>query len=169
MIVREELWADIPLLNIYTEKMNETTPTVIFLHGHMSAKEHNLHYAYQLIQKGVRVILPDAIYHGSRTQQLSETELNIKFWEIVMQSVKEVGILYREGINNKVFLENNVALGGTSMGGITTSACLTQYEWIKTAAICMGVTSLSKLAEHQLNTITVNGAPIPLSEEQPKK
>ena len=72
MIVTKEVWKQIPLLHIYKEEMNENTPVVIFLHGFMSAKEHNLHYAYQLVEKGVRVILPDAYLHGERNENLSE-------------------------------------------------------------------------------------------------
>lgn len=166
MFVKEEIWAGIPLLHISNESMDENSPTVIFLHGHMSAKEHNLHYAYQLVNKGVRVILPDAIYHGARTENLSELEMSMKFWEIVLRSVKEVGILYEEGLKLNRFLPGNVAIGGTSMGGITASASLTQYEWIKTAAICMGVTSVSKLAEHQLEAFKKQGIEMPLTDEQ---
>ena len=52
MFVENEVWGNIPLLHIHTDNMNEETPVVIFLHGFMSAKEHNLHYAYQLVHKG---------------------------------------------------------------------------------------------------------------------
>ncbi len=51
MIVEKEVWGNIPLLHIHNDDMNEETPVVIFLHGFMSAKEHNLHYAYQLVKK----------------------------------------------------------------------------------------------------------------------
>ena len=66
MYIQREKWGNIPVLHMYNETMSETTSTVFFLHGHLSAKEHNLHYAYQLVKQGIRVILPDAIYHGER-------------------------------------------------------------------------------------------------------
>ena len=47
----------------------------IFLHGFTSAKEHNLHYAYNLAKKGIRVLLPDAHLHGVREENLDEVEL----------------------------------------------------------------------------------------------
>lgn len=166
MIVVNETWANIPLLHIYDESMTVETPTVFFLHGHLSASEHNLHYAYQLINKGVRVIMPDALYHGRRYNNESEIELTIKFWDIILSSITEVGILYEEGLKREVFLSNSVGLAGTSMGGVTTSACLAKYDWISAAAICMGVTNVKNLAEHQLNTIQINGQNLPLNNEQ---
>lgn len=45
----------------------------------MSAKEHNLHYAYQLVHKGVRVLLPDAKFHGDRSECLTEMQMNLNF------------------------------------------------------------------------------------------
>lgn len=166
MIVSEEMWGEIPLLHVHTSVMDAKTPTVLFLHGHMSAKEHNLHYAFQLVKKGVRVLLPDALYHGSRTQNLSELEMNTKFWDIVLANIKEVGQLYEEGQKRQIFDGAKIGLAGTSMGAIATSACLTQYSWIDSAAICMGVTSVTKLVEHQLKTIRINGNPLEISDEQ---
>ena len=93
MYIQREKWGNIPVLHMYNETMSETTSTVFFLHGHLSAKEHNLHYAYQLVKQGIRVILPDAIYHGERDENLSELDLTLKFWDIVMKSIEEVGFL----------------------------------------------------------------------------
>ncbi len=166
MYIQQEKWGQIPLLHIYNESMCETTPIVFFLHGHLSAKEHNLHYGYHLVNQGVRVIMPDAVYHGERDEHLSELELTLKFWDIVMKSIEEVRFLYEEGKRMGYISTGKVGIAGTSMGGIVTSACLTQYDWIDTAAICMGVTSLSKFADYQFSTININGAPVPLTTEQ---
>ena len=165
MKISEELWGHIPLLHVYQETMDAQTPTVIMLHGHTSAGEHNLHYAYHLVNKGIRVLLPDALMHGKRSFESNILELNIKFWEIVMTSLKEIEEIYKIGLSKNIISENNVGLIGISMGGITASAALTVYPWIKTAAICMGVTSVTKLAEHQLKTVKIGGQPLPLTEE----
>lgn len=165
MYIQQEKWGNIPVLHMYDETMSETTSTVFFLHGHLSAKEHNLHYAYQLVKQGVRVILPDAIYHGERDENLSELDLTLKFWDIVMKSIEEVGFLYEEGKKKGYITTGKVGLAGSSMGAIVTSACLTKYNWIDTAAICMGVTSLSMFAEYQFSTFKINGASVPLTAE----
>ena len=166
MYIQREKWGNIPVLHMYNETMSETSSTVFFLHGHLSAKEHNLHYAYQLVKQGIRVILPDAIYHGERDENLSELDLTLKFWDIVMKSIEEVGFLYEEGKKKGYITTGKVGLAGSSMGAVVTSACLTKYNWIDTAAICMGVTSLSKFAEHQFSTFEINGASVPLTAEQ---
>lgn len=166
MYIKQEKWGNIPLLHVHNETMCETTPIVIFLHGHLSAKEHNLHYAYHLVNQGIRVIMPDAIYHGERDENLSELDLTLKFWDTVMKSIEEVQFLYEQAKEKGYITTGKVGLVGTSMGGIVTSACLTQYDWIDTAAICMGVTSLSKLADYQFNTIKLNGASLPLTTQQ---
>ena len=75
MIVQSESWANIPLLHIYNEETNVHSPIVLFLHGFESAKEHNLHYAYQLVNQGCRVILPDAHLHGEERTTIRSSRI----------------------------------------------------------------------------------------------
>ena len=165
MIVKQELWKAIPLLHVYDETMDEHTPVVIFLHGFLSAKEHNLHYAYQFVQKGVRVILPDAIMHGERSDHLTDEQMNYNFWKIVLKSIEEVHTLYEE-LKLKKMVDDKIGVAGTSMGGIVTSGCLTIYPWIQAAGICMGTTSYTKIALHQVEELKQKGIALPISDEQ---
>ncbi|KOY83628.1 prolyl oligopeptidase family serine peptidase [Lysinibacillus macroides] len=169
MFVEKEVWGNIPLLHIHTEHMNEETPVVIFLHGFMSAKEHNLHYAYQLVHKGVRVLLPDAKFHGDRSQGLTEEQMNLKFWEIVLNSIQEVQQLYNDLKYKNLLASQQIGIAGTSMGGIVTSGCLKLYDWIQTATICMGAPGFIKLGEYQLRQFAKNGVDWPMSGEEIKK
>ncbi|MER1984495.1 MAG: prolyl oligopeptidase family serine peptidase [Solibacillus sp.] len=166
MIVATENWNRIPLLHIYKDGMTGDAPVVIFLHGFLSAKEHNLHYAYQLVEKGMRVLLPDAYLHGERAIEMSEEQMNLNFWKIVLKSVEEVQTIHAELINRKLLTTNRIGIAGTSMGGIVTSGCLAIYDWIQSAAICMGVTSYTKLAEHQLADFAARGIQFPITEQQ---
>ncbi|MEK4128774.1 alpha/beta hydrolase [Solibacillus sp. FSL W8-0474] len=165
MIVKQELWKSIPLLHVYDETMDEHTPVVIFLHGFLSAKEHNLHYAYQFVQKGIRVILPDAIMHGDRSDYLTDEQMNYNFWKIVLKSIEEVHTLYEE-LKLKKMVGDKIGVAGTSMGGIVTSGCLTIYPWIQAAGICMGTTSYTKVALHQVEELKQKGVQLPISEQQ---
>ena len=128
--------------------MNEYSPIVIFLHGFLSAKEHNLHYAYQLVKKGIRVILPDALFHGGRSEQISEEKMNLKFWIIVVNSIQDVGKIYNE-IQSR-FQPTKVGIAGTCMGGIVTCGCLKKYNWIDAAGVCMGAPGYIAFADYQL-------------------
>ncbi len=164
VIVQKENWEGIPLLHVYNEGMQKDAPIVMFLHGFMSAKEHNLHYAYNLVEKGVRVILPDAFMHGERSENLPESQMNSLFWRIIVKNIKEVQRLY-DTLRGKGFT-GKVGICGTSMGGITTAGCLKTYDWIETAGILMGVVSYTDMAQYQLRQMKERGVELPFTEEQ---
>lgn len=167
MIVQREVWENIPVLHVQTAEMTAESPTVFYIHGFGSGKEHNLHFAYQLVQKGVRVILPDAHLHGERAKpNTTKEQLEPVFWEIVIQNVGEVGLLYKVLQDKGLLTTNAIGIAGTSMGGITTAGCLSKYDWIKTAGICMGATSYSKFAKYQLAQFEHAGVKLPFSEQQ---
>lgn len=76
VIIQSEKIADIPVLHVVKEgKRQEKLPLIIFVHGFTSAKEHNLHFGYLLAEAGYRVVLPDALYHGEREQQLTNEKI----------------------------------------------------------------------------------------------
>ena len=166
LIVKRELWESIPLLHVYNETMNEQTPVVVFFHGFMSAKEHNLHYAYQLVQKGVRVILPDALFHGERFVKLSELEMNVSFWKIVLNSVKELHTIYEQLKQKQLLASGKLGVAGTSMGGVVTTGSLAVYPWIQAAGVCMGTTSYTKFAQHQVKEFAERGIQLPMTLEE---
>lgn len=166
MIVKEENWSNIPLLHIVDETMeNSKLPTVIFLHGFTSAKEHNLHYAYNIAKKGFRVLLPDAHLHGVRDEGLDEVQLSLRFWEIVLTSIEEMAVLHQELQERGV---TKIGMGGTSMGGITTLGCLTAYPWIETATVMMGAPGYVELAKAQMSQFERRGFKLPITDEERK-
>ncbi|MDN4606853.1 prolyl oligopeptidase family serine peptidase [Sporosarcina highlanderae] len=166
MIVREEKWSNIPLLHIVDETVEDSNiPAVIFLHGFTSAKEHNLHYAYNIAKKGFRVLLPEAHLHGVRDEGLDEVQLSLRFWEIVLTSIEEMGILHKELVERGV---PKIGMGGTSMGGITTLGCMTAYPWIDTAVVMMGAPGYVELAKAQIAQFENRGFKLPISDEERK-
>lgn len=169
MITNLENWGDIPVLHISEENFTNNAPVVFFLHGFESAKEHNLHYAYQLVNKGCRVIMPDAHLHGDRDIELDQIQISLRFWEIVLTSIEELGklknVLKERGYDNG----QKIAVSGTSMGGITTLGCLTAYPWIDAAAIMMGTPGYVNLAKDQMTLVEQRGFKIPMNEEEKKK
>jgi dienelactone hydrolase len=168
MIVTTEAWGNIPLLHIYKEDTKKDASIVIFLHGFESGKEHNLHYAYQLVQQGCRVILPDAHLHGERDEKLDDVEISLRFWEIVLTSIEEVGHIKHELEKRGYFNGQKIGIGGTSMGGITTLGCLTAYPWIDAAAIMMGTPGYVELAKAQIASVEQKGFKVPLNAEEKK-
>lgn len=166
MKIMRELWGNIPLLHVTPDGItNEKLPTVIFLHGHLSAKEHNLHYAYQLADKGIRVLLPDAHLHGEREEDQDAIQLSLRFWEIVLTSIEEIGIIHRMA-KEKHLVEGEPAVAGTSMGGITTLGALTIYPWISSAAVMMGAANYVELANAQMTQFESRGFTLPITAEE---
>ncbi|MCA1022519.1 alpha/beta fold hydrolase [Halobacillus litoralis] len=157
---------NVPALTIVdTEKQDQPLPVFIYFHGFTSAKEHNLPQAYMLAQKGYRVILPDSAFHGEREEDLSKKELDMKFWDIVYQNLKDLQDVKDELDRLDLVLDRRIGVGGTSMGGITTSAALTMYPWIQASAVMMGSPKIVDFAERTIKGAEQAGLHVPLTQE----
>lgn len=157
----------IPLLHIVKAgQYNEMLPLVFFVHGFTSAKEHNLHFAYLLAEKGFRAVLPEANLHGERNEGKSLEEMTYQFWEIVIQTIEELAIIKEEFSNRKLVDDDRIGVVGTSMGGIVTFGALTQYDWIKTAVSLMGSPNYEQFAHSQITELKKAGVKLPFSDEE---
>lgn len=164
-IIKEEL-GDIPsLIVVNKDKMLKALPVVVFYHGFTSAKEHNLPIAFLLAEKGYRVVLPDSEFHGEREHDVSTIKKQISFWDIVLTNVRELNKLKNALDEKGLILDGRIGVAGTSMGGITTSAALTQYDWIKTAAILMGSPRITTFAKTLVESFKRVGD-LPVTDEQ---
>lgn len=164
--VTKEIINKIPCLVITNMKeINNPLPILTYFHGFTSAKEQNLPLAYLLAERGYRVILPDSEYHGEREQNVSEMEMRLAFWDIVMQSVSELQDIKMHYQSKGLLLDDRFGVAGTSMGGITTSATLTQYSWIKSAAILMGSPKISLFAKSLIKNLSKLES-IPMSDNE---
>ncbi|WP_227395774.1 alpha/beta fold hydrolase [Jeotgalibacillus aurantiacus] len=163
--VHNEKVGSIPYLHI-TKPGDEKRPAVIFIHGFMSAKEHNLHYAYLLAEKGFRVILPDAPYHGERSDGSDEMVMSTRFWQIVIRMIEELKVLKEKLLFDGLTDENKIGVAGTSMGGISTLGALKKYDWIHTGVSLMGSPAYVGFAKAQIQHFEKNGFKLPMSEEE---
>ena len=167
MIIEKEVIGHIPVLHVSEQSIfNKELPLVIFIHGFQSAKEHNLHYAYLMAEKGFRVILPDVVYHGERETGASESELMPRFWEMVLQSIKELPLLKDDLLSRKLIDPKRIGIAGSSMGGIVTNGALATYEWLSAGVSLMGNPSYVAFAELQIGEMKKREMDFPLSEEE---
>jgi uncharacterized protein len=165
--VKKAYIQEIPLLHIVKgDIIDNSLPTIIFIHGFTSAKEHNLHYAYYLAEKGFRVLLPDCLYHGERDEGFSEEKLSPYFWKIVLTTIGELKIIVDEFERKGLIKDNLIGVSGTSMGGIVTLGALTQYPWIHTAVSLMGSPAYVDFAKAQIDYFTSLGYHLPYTEEE---
>lgn len=146
--IHKEKIEEIPVLTVVNSKYEqEKRPVIVYFHGITSAKEHNLDTAYLLAEKGFRVILPDSLHHGEREYGISADDRNVAFWEIILQNLKDLFSIKTYLEHNDLLLDGRIGVAGTSMGGITTAAALTQFAWIKAAVIFMGSPKPTLFAE----------------------
>lgn len=170
IFVEKDCIRDIPILHLYKQgKGHERLPFVLFIHGYTSAKEHNLHYAYLLAEKGFRVVLPDVQFHGERSISVEQHELHFKFWRIVLQTIHELQILKEHFEKQNLIDVDKIGVVGTSMGGIITLGALTQYSWINTAVSLMGCPAYQSFAKMQIEHFQQTGANIPFNEDEIKE
>lgn len=158
---------EIPSLIIVEEsKKEEALPLFIYSHGFTSAKEHNLPIAYLLAESGYRVILPDSIYHGEREiENMSTKEKSFKFWNIVLKNIEELAVIKEYFAERNLILGDRIGLAGTSMGGITTAAALTTYDWIQVSAVLMGTPKMVQFSKELIASIEKSGS-LPISEDE---
>jgi uncharacterized protein len=167
IIVEKSLLKNNPHLHIVNKsEQQRKLPFIIFNHGFTSAKEHNLHYAYLLAEKGFRVILPEAIYHGEREQGLTEKDLYSHFWEIVIKTIHELNDYKEYYVNEGLVDQEQIGLAGTSMGGIVTLGALTKYKWVKAAVSLMGMPAYEEYLHWQLEQMQSLGISLSFTNEQ---
>lgn len=138
---------DIPVLHVVQEGMHQQAlPTVIYYHGYNGEKISSLTLAYMMAEKGIRVVLPDSLYHGERSQELSAAEKDLAFWDTVIQNINEIPKIANSLIDQNQAVKERIGVGGTSMGAITTYGALARYEWIKVGASLMGTAYMTDYA-----------------------
>ncbi|PKR78331.1 esterase [Halalkalibacillus sediminis] len=165
--IEQEHIENIPTLVIHpNESRKEQLPVVIYFHGFTSAKEQNLAQAYMLANEGFRVLLPDSYHHGDRRETEDVNKIQFDFWKIVSQNLEDLLRMKTWLEQQQLLHKGRIGIAGTSMGGITVSAALTKFEWVRSAGIMMGTTKLVEMAQYLLKGIESQGIEIPLTENE---
>ncbi|POO71920.1 esterase [Bacillus amyloliquefaciens] len=167
ILIDHQTVSGIPFLHIVKEENRDRpAPLVFFIHGFTSAKEHNLHFAYLLAEKGFRVVLPEALYHGERAEQLSAEELAVHFWDIVLNEIEELDVLKKDFEARGLIEDGRIGLAGTSMGGITTFGAMAAYDWVKAGVSLMGSPNYTAFFQQQIDHIQKQDIDIDVTKEQ---
>lgn len=150
--IKREVINDVPILNIAKEShFSKPLPTVIYYHGFNGEKESSLTLAYKIVQKNLRVVLPDGPLHGERNPDGNPLEKTPEFWNIITLSIEEVEAIKNYLEENNMLEKGRVGLGGTSMGGMVTYCSFRKHEWIKCAAVLMGTPFISERVDRDVN------------------
>lgn len=156
----------LPVLEIFpAEQENQALPTVIFYHGWTSQKESAMVNGYELAKNGFRALLPEADLHGERKPSSSTTQENMDFWRVVVHNLQEMESMIDYYQQKGLIDEDRIGVAGLSMGGITTCAALTQFPWIKAAAVLMGSPSPVLFSKWLLQSKWAEGMDVPFDQE----
>ncbi|RLK63271.1 hypothetical protein D3H64_05660 [Atopobacter sp. AH10] len=131
----EKVLEGIPLIEAVSDHLEASTalPTIVLFHGFESRRESMMNWAVELCRLGARVIVPLAIYHGDRNQK------DVTFddlWEIVDQNTRDCEVIY--STYHRQGLIKGFAVGGQSMGGMTTVKCMLAHPFIDAGVCLMG-------------------------------
>lgn len=136
--IRRRQIGEIPLLEVVPlDQRNAPLPLIVYYHGWQSNKELNLTQGRKLAKVGFRVLLPDAMNHGRRKQAISAIP-SLTFWQSIQSNLFEFGAIIQHFKRLNLVLDDRIGVGGTSMGGFTSSALLTHHPEIKVASCMMG-------------------------------
>lgn len=128
----------IPVLEVVNKDLRKKKiPIIILYHGWKSSKELILTQARKLADKNFRVIVPDAMNHGKRKQAISSIP-SFTFFNSIQGNIAEFDTLINFYREIKLLDDDTIGVGGYSMGGMTTSALMTQHPEIKVGASIMG-------------------------------
>lgn len=160
IILKHEVISELPVIElVQNDRVDDALPTVFFYHGWEGYKERVLEYGYSLAKEGFRVVLPEAYSHGERKTNKSVPD-PMNFWGIVSSNVQEFSRISEFYIDSNKTLPDRVGVAGVSMGGITTSAILTQYDWVKSAVVLMGSPSPIEFTKWLFKNYEIDGKSI---------
>lgn len=162
--IRHRLVGTIPLLEVVDKKhLFDRLPLIIYYHGWQTSKELVLTQARKLAKEGFRVVVPDAENHGERKRPVSKIP-SLTFWQSIQTNLFEFSTILDFFEQLKVV--DTVGVGGVSMGGMTTTALLTQHPEIQAAACVMGSPSLLGYRRLLLTNIEKRGYTMPKDYEK---
>lgn len=143
----------LPVLEVIDENlMNDKLPLIIFYHGWTNCKEVVLTQGYELAKKGYRVLLPEALYHGVRAEG-EVREHVLSFWEIIFKSVTEFPQLVDFYQKKDLIKDDQIGVGGFSMGGITTCMLMAAYPQITGGVVISGTPHPVEFAQTLLQAL----------------
>lgn len=152
--INEKIVSQIPIIEVVkTDLVNLSIPLCVFYHGWQSCKERALTHAYEIAKRGYRVVVADSIYHGQRAP-IEGPQPN-QFFETLLENINEFPDIVSE-YEEKGLYNGFLAVGGYSMGGMTSAMLLTAYSYIDAAVILMGSLDMLSYREWLIKTLFPN-------------
>lgn len=110
-------------------------PVLYVLHSFGVSKELVAYFGLMGVERGFRVILPEAPGHGTRAIS-DPAERALRFWDILCDYVDELALLHRALLPR--LGAGQVAVAGTSMGAFSALAAAVRHDFVGATAAYMG-------------------------------
>ncbi|MGO1580439.1 MAG: alpha/beta hydrolase family protein [Peptoniphilaceae bacterium] len=126
---------------VITPKNNlKEQKTIVFYHGWGSDAKSQIFRGNIFASYGYQVLIPEARFHGERGQLDYEDEEIAKRYmaQVIMHNIEEFPKIHKYIIEELSADPNNIAVGGHSMGAITSGGIFTFKTDLKTALIFNG-------------------------------
>ncbi|NMW85342.1 prolyl oligopeptidase family serine peptidase [Peptoniphilus sp. AGMB00490] len=134
---------------IIIEPNLKTNKTIVFYHGWGSCKENQIFRGNIFASYGYRVILPDARYHGERNNidlDYTAEDIEAKYiLKVIMHNIEEAPSIFKFIEEN--YPENEIAVGGHSMGAITAGGLYNFKKDLKMAFVYNGINDWHALVD----------------------
>lgn len=167
LITKRRTIGNVPVLEVVPKDMEfEPLPLVIYYHGWETSKELALTPARKIARYNIRVVLPDAMFHGERRVNERSSVPSMTFWSTIQHNLSEFYLLKHFFNKRELILDNKIGVGGFSMGGMTTSGLLTKHADIKAAAILMGTPSYQGFIDRVVEAASTFKQGIPYDLEE---
>lgn len=131
----DETVGRIPVIHACPDGQEDAAlPTLIVLHSFGVSAELVSYFALLGARHGLRVLLPSAPEHGSRSGDRATRPA--RFWPILAQYVEELAQVHAAYAPR--IAGGRIALAGTSMGAFATLAAVARHDFVAGAAAYMG-------------------------------
>lgn len=163
--VKEEniLIDDIPALVLTPNNDVSLHPTIVFYHGWSSSHENQRFRGYILASLGYQVVIPCAIYHGSRNpvDHRNPEVAGRYFWDVILKNIEEFKKISEYTVSRLSADPDRIGVCGNSMGGFTTAGIFTCYESVKAAVVFNGSCNWNYSNTCFLNALNFNAEDFP--------
>lgn len=164
IIIDEKQFGNHSILEIVEQQhLKEKLPIVIFYHGWTDYKDYGVSMGVQLAKRGMRVIIPDQLFHGNRAEQPLQ---GLEIWQIIGANVQEFPELVNYYRHQGLVDEQKIAVAGYSMGGMTVYVLVKHFPEITAAVSLMGNPNPIQFAEWSLTSIWMQDKVMPSNVEE---
>ncbi len=140
IIERNIFIKNIPAVLLTPKDGSKPYPTILLYHGWGSDTGKQRFRGFILCSLGYQVIIPCAVYHGTRNSiDHNNIQNAIKyFWNVVINNVKESDYIIDEAAKNFKADPDRIGLIGNSMGGFTSAGIFAKNKNVKALVVLNG-------------------------------